>query len=198
MPVGIPDPPFLRQGAVEVRGWVMADAERAATISADPDVALWTYLPDGGLSEAQARSWISSGNARRLQGLFRLAICDLQAGGLVVGCVGVEVDWASAVGEGFYWLERSARGRGLGTVALCLLTGWAFAELGIERLHLLIDPRNSASEAVARRAGYEFEGVLRSYREIKGRRVDLGSWSVVSALSGIDSTRSVAPTPGGN
>jgi RimJ/RimL family protein N-acetyltransferase len=44
---------------------------------------------------------------------------------------------------------------------LRFLSAWAFAELPLERIELLIDVANPASEVVAQRAGYTREGVLR-------------------------------------
>jgi RimJ/RimL family protein N-acetyltransferase len=62
-----------------------------------------------------------------------------------------------------YVVGPAARGRGVGTRTLRLLTDWGFAELGLERLELWIDVTNAGSERVAERAGYVREGVLRSY-----------------------------------
>lgn len=50
-------------------------------------------------------------------------------------------------------------------------------ELGFRRLELRIDPRNAASSAVAERAGFTREGVLRSFEEHRGERIDLAVWA---------------------
>ena len=58
-----------------------------------------------------------------------------------------------------------------------LLTEWAFSELGMERLELLISVENEGSKRVAVRCGYVREGVLRS-RHLKGDlREDTEIWS---------------------
>ena len=44
--------------------------------------------------------------------------------------------------------------------AVHVLTAWAFTELPLERIELLIDVANPASEIVAQRCGYTREGVL--------------------------------------
>ena len=76
-----------------------------------------------------------------------------------------------------YVVAQAARGRGLATRALRLLTDWSFARLRLERLELMISPANTGSERVAERAGYRFEGVLRSKHIRDGRRGDFGVWS---------------------
>lgn len=76
-----------------------------------------------------------------------------------------------------YIVAPQARGLGVATRALRLLTGWGFAELGLERIELRIDVANTGSERVAERAGYTREGVLRSFAFKEGRRSDVGVWS---------------------
>jgi RimJ/RimL family protein N-acetyltransferase len=80
-------------------------------------------------------------------------------------------------GELAYVVAPEARGRGLSTRALQLLGDWAFAQLGMQRLQLRIDPENEASQAVARRAGYRREGVLRAANVVRGRRHDVVMYS---------------------
>jgi RimJ/RimL family protein N-acetyltransferase len=70
-----------------------------------------------------------------------------------------------------------ARGRGVATSALRELTTWAFTELGMVRLELLIDVDNPGSQRVAENCGYTLEGVLRSVYVKPGRRTDTQIWS---------------------
>ena len=65
------------------------------------------------------------------------------------------------------------------TRAVLLLSRWAFETLPVERIEITIEPENTASCAVAERAGYTFEGVLRSHTVIKGRRRDMGMYSLL-------------------
>jgi RimJ/RimL family protein N-acetyltransferase len=79
-----------------------------------------------------------------------------------------------------YVVGRAARGRGVATRTLRLLTDWAFDELGLERIELWIDVDNAGSERVAERGGYVREGVLRSYWFKEDIRGDFGIWSRLS------------------
>jgi RimJ/RimL family protein N-acetyltransferase len=61
--------------------------------------------------------------------------------------------------------------------ALRLLTGWAFAGLGVLRIELRISVENGPSKRVAARCGYLREGVLRSLPFKQGVRGDVEIWS---------------------
>jgi len=79
-----------------------------------------------------------------------------------------------------YWCAPWARRRGVTTRALRLLCRHAFEELGLERLELVADPDNVASQGVAEKTGFQREGVLRSHvRYADGRRRDSVMFSLL-------------------
>ncbi len=80
-----------------------------------------------------------------------------------------------------YWLCKAARGRGVATTALRLVAGWAFESLRIERLHLTTLPDNLRSQAVAERAGFQREGLLRSWAPTREGRRDSVMFSLLAA-----------------
>ena len=83
----------------------------------------------------------------------------------------LEADHARA--EVGFWVVPAARRRGLAEHAVGLLIGWAFAELGLERIELTTTPDNRAAAALAHKLGFTHEGVLRSRDIEHGRRVDI-------------------------
>ncbi len=89
----------------------------------------------------------------------------------------VSLDLDGAEGEIGYMTLPAARGRGIASRSVALLTAWAFSELALERLELHIDVENAASEAIARKHGYALEGIRRSAHVKDGRRADTGVWS---------------------
>jgi RimJ/RimL family protein N-acetyltransferase len=98
--------------------------------------------------------------------------------GVVVGLAAfVTLDREAREAELGYLVAPEARGRGIATEAVRVLTDWGFAELGLERIVLLIDVANAVSEKVAERCGYVREGTLRSAHVKEGRRADTGIWS---------------------
>jgi RimJ/RimL family protein N-acetyltransferase len=92
--------------------------------------------------------------------------------GEVVGCCGID-DWTKEdVAQFGYWLAPGARGQGYATRAVVLLTRWLF-ELGAARVFLTIVAENEDSLAVARRAGFVYEGTMRAHSVWEGQRCDV-------------------------
>ena len=115
------------------------------------------------------RQW-TSGGARRA-----FAIRDGQTGALAGGCeVRLRED---DVAEMSYWVFPTFRGRGFASRAVGLACEWAFAELGVERMEVYVEPDNGASRSAALRAGFTEEGVLRKRGRIGGERRDLVLYS---------------------
>ncbi|QDL74409.1 N-acetyltransferase [Streptomyces malaysiensis subsp. malaysiensis] len=65
------------------------------------------------------------------------------------------------------------RGRKVAGHALIALTRFAWSIPELYRIELYIEPWNVASVRTAELAGFEREGLLRSYQEIGGKRVDM-------------------------
>jgi ribosomal-protein-alanine N-acetyltransferase len=104
------------------------------------------------------------------------AICD--ATGSCVGHVFVNLTGVRRGSVG-YWLLPEARGKGLASRALQLVSRWALRDLALIRLVLLTEPWNRQARLVAEANGFLEEGVLRSYTEIDGRRIDYVSYSLL-------------------
>jgi RimJ/RimL family protein N-acetyltransferase len=66
-----------------------------------------------------------------------------------------------------------ARGRGIATEALRLLGDWAIPTLGLGRLQVFVATENIPALRLAESAGFKREGVLRSYWENDGARLDV-------------------------
>jgi RimJ/RimL family protein N-acetyltransferase len=76
------------------------------------------------------------------------------------------------VGEVGCLVTPGARRRGCGVEALELLVRWAFGTLGLARVQVFVAATNAAGLALAQRAGFRREGVLRDHLELDGVRVD--------------------------
>jgi RimJ/RimL family protein N-acetyltransferase len=119
----------------------------------------------GGGSEA---AWAADGAA--------YAVAD-PATDRLLGAVGIDrVAPVRAQGEIGYWVAPWARGRGVATAATTVLAGHAFDD-GFERLELLTEWENAASQRVALAAGFQREGVRRQAGRVPGgARYDLVAW----------------------
>lgn len=80
-----------------------------------------------------------------------------------------------------YWVRASARGRGVAAAAALLATRFAFEDLGLNRVEIVIAVGNEKSQRVAQKVGAQREGVLRSRLLIAGRLHDAVMYSLVAA-----------------
>ena len=144
----------------------------------DPDILRFTGVP-----VPTPAGWIDTWRASCAEHDDRdsFAIVDeteAAHAGFVGWAVGFGRDREAARIELGYALAPWGRGRGLATEALRLLSHWALAD-GMLRLVLQIQEANTASQAVARRAGYTYEGTQRSAYHKNGERVELQLWSLL-------------------
>jgi RimJ/RimL family protein N-acetyltransferase len=77
-----------------------------------------------------------------------------------------------------YLAREEGRGRGLMTRAVRLLCGWLLDE-GISRIELRTHPDNTASQKLARRAGFQREGLERNSIWLHSKRQDAIVWSLL-------------------
>ena len=162
----------LEEGDIALRPFTDADVPAIVEACQDPEIPRWTSVPSP-YSEEDARAFLAGQSDGHL-----FAVVDAGTDELL-GSLGFELV-GDARGHFGYWLKKEARGRGVAARALRLLARWAAAECGLARLQLVVEPGNVASIAVAERAGFEREGLLRSYLTIKGRRRDVYMYSLLA------------------
>jgi RimJ/RimL family protein N-acetyltransferase len=168
-----PDPP-LSDGVVTLRPPDERDLAAIERGIADPDVIRSFGRP------ALAADEVLERNRQRWEGGTgaTFAICERRDECLGHVFVNLAATRRGNAGVG-YWLLPEARGRGLATRAVRLVSLWALGDLGLARLGLYAEPWNRASHRVAERSGFQLEGTLRAYAEIDGRRVDFVSYSLL-------------------
>jgi RimJ/RimL family protein N-acetyltransferase len=79
-----------------------------------------------------------------------------------------------------YWLIPDARGRGLGTAAIRLVSRWVLRDTGVYRLVAYVEPHNLASCALLRKCGFTEEGLLRSHLRFDDGVFDAVSFSLLA------------------
>jgi RimJ/RimL family protein N-acetyltransferase len=165
--------PTLAAGSFQLRPFTLADIDTVREASSDPHIPLITTVP-AAFTEDEGRRFIERQWSRAVQGTgYSFAIADADAG-RAVGQIGL---WLKDLSEGRasagYWVVRSARGRRAAGRALQALALWALDELQIPRVELYVEPWNTASVMTAERAGFQREGLLRSWQEVGGTRRDM-------------------------
>lgn len=85
----------------------------------------------------------------------------------------------NSVGEVGYWIRSDETGKGYAKEAAAVAVDVGFSELGLHKLTLRIAVGNDASETIAKRLGFTYEGVLRDEVKVGGRWLDHTSWSML-------------------
>ena len=96
--------------------------------------------------------------------------------GKIAGKIGF-VDVDENMGEVSYWLAKEYTGRGIMTRALNLMSDIGFNKIGLNRIQLTLDVDNICSEAVAKRCGFQLDGILRKYFLLRGVPRDMKMFS---------------------
>ncbi len=144
----------------------VGDLVRAA--DEDRSTFHWTAVPsDEAAMEAYVEQLLTDRAARTAMPFVQRRLAD----DAVVGCTRyLRLEWWSGhdrpveVEIGGTWLAASAQRTAINTEAKLLLLDHAFDVLGVHRVAVCTDTRNTLSRAAIERLGARFEGVLRSHR----------------------------------
>ncbi|HZR95624.1 MAG TPA: GNAT family N-acetyltransferase [Gaiellaceae bacterium] len=165
----------LSDDRITLRPWALADAEAIAeAFDGDPEIARWLDNVPQPYTVDDARAWLTS-TTEQAYGVF-----DRDSGELLGG-VGIRWNESRDVAEVGYWTHRRARGRGVMTRAVAIVSRLALEREGAARVQLRADPENVASCRVAEKVGFTLEGVLRSahWNARLGRRQDHRLYSLL-------------------
>lgn len=172
--------PVLDDGIVRLRRWAVTDLPCVKAASDEGVIPVGTTVPRLFTKEA-GREWIERQHSRVTRGQgWSVAITELPKG-TAVGCAVLLLRPQEGVAGVGYWLAPSARGRGLASRAVALLTEWGLREVGLARVEAWVEPGNRASVDVLTRCGFECEGRLRSFLSFSTRRADALVFSRVAA-----------------
>jgi RimJ/RimL family protein N-acetyltransferase len=183
----------LSDGVISLAPYAPADATSVLEWDADPEIQHWYDWPltppadDPGTYAARLAS------AERTVRACRASWDSGEQFAFIIRSV--------ATGEGLGWVDLQPRGSGRGNVSygvvarhrgkgaatrsVALASRYAFDVLGWVRLEIVMIADNAASRAVALKAGFRPEGVLRSYgafekyEPLRGQRFD---WAIYSRL----------------
>ena len=81
-----------------------------------------------------------------------------------------------------YDLSPAMWGKGIATFICALLVDWAHSHVGLVRIQATVLDSNDRSARVLQKCGFEREGLLRSYRIVRGRAADYWMYSHIISL----------------
>ena len=144
----------------------------AAAAAIDRSTYDWTTVPDGVDGAVAYIEWLLTDHGRGLLLPFVQRRLDT---GDIVGCTRFMEPhrWGGSDGPdeieiGGTWLAATAQRTPINTEAKLLLLGYAFEQLGVQRVAICTDARNQRSRVAIERIGATFEGVLRRHRPRAG------------------------------
>jgi RimJ/RimL family protein N-acetyltransferase len=186
-----PPRPVLEAPGLRLRPPTLADVDAITEAIQDPEIPRWigvipdpytradsirfvSDLSDPGWESGQSRQWLVVDGATDE----------------VLGMVGLH-ERAPQVSEVGFWVRREARGRGVASAAVATVCRYAFDELDLARVEWQAIVGNEGSRAVALRAGFRLEGVLRGRLDHRGQMLD--AW--IAARLSTDDTSAAVDTP---
>jgi len=167
--------------AVTIRPYETGDVEEiaAAVCESFDELSPWMPWCHDQYSEKDAAAWVEAAQAARLSGqVYDFAIVDPD--GRYAGACGVNgINHFDGVANVGYWVRTSRVGRGIASAAVRQLIPWAFDNLPINRLEIVVALGNERSHRVAERLGAHRDAVLRKRITLKGVPHDAVLYSII-------------------
>lgn len=182
--------PVLSDGRVTLRAHRLEDVDAVAEQCQDEEMQRFTVVPvpysrDDAVAFVASRS---EGWERGTELSFAVEAPEGAGKSSFAGSIALRLKAPGVAGMGFGG-HPGARGHGVMTAALRLLTDWAFADRGVQRLEWACILGNLASWRVAWQNGYQFEGTTRSSQPQRGELLDSWTGSLLSTDSREPKTR---------
>lgn len=136
--------------------------------------------PDGGGSDLSFGAMVRALDRSARAGNLLPFVIDVD--GHLVGQMHLfEVMWGSRrSATAGYWLDESATGKGIATLALALAIEHGLLEFGLHRVEVNVRPENTASLAVVQRLQLREEGLRRGLVYVAGQWRDHRSFAVTA------------------
>lgn len=165
----------FQNGGVNIRCFQPDDAAPlyAAAHESINELCHWMGWCHPGYSFADARAFIRKSLTDWEQGIrYSFAIYN-EEGGELLGSVGLSgLDPIHRFANLGYWVRTGRTGRGVGATAARLAAGFAFEELGLNRVEIIIPVGNLASVGVAEKLKAHREGIMRRRLMLSGKPHD--------------------------
>ena len=140
-----------------------ADARFGTVSQALPTLSQWLPWAKPGYAEADSAGWIAHCQRAWAAGIeHHFGIFETSSGRLLGGVGLSHVSQVRRAANLGYWVADDVRGGGVAVAAAHLAATWAFAQLHLQRIEVLVQPENRASLRVALKLGAVCEGIARN------------------------------------
>jgi ribosomal-protein-serine acetyltransferase len=152
-----------------------------AIIESRAELAPWMEWMHPDYSIADTERWmVHSWKAWETDSAFGFTIVENQTGQILGGCsIGVDRPMHRNGSMG-YWIRTSRTKQGFASETAALLARFAFAQLGLIRIEIIVAAGNIASQRVAEKVGALREGLLRNRLFVRGRKLDAYVFSLIA------------------
>lgn len=175
--------PTLQTARLLLRQMTLADAPALHRLRSSKTVMQYINRPlTQTLEEAEGWVNIIIDAVTRNEGIT-WTICLKDAPEEHVGNIGIwRIDKANHRGEIGYMLDPALQGKGIMYEAIQPVLAYGFQQLGLHSIEAQIDPRNQASAALLRKAGFVQEALFRQNCFHQGLFTDTAVYSLLTPL----------------
>ncbi len=155
----------MNSSEIFIRPPVAEDCEAlyAAVRASMATLGRWMPWCHAGYARQDAQAWIDRCQSNWQSGSEREFVIVERAAGDVLGCAGInQINQLHQFGNLGYWVRADRTGHGLALAAARLVAQFAFRELKLLRLEIVVRVDNRASRRVAEKLGCQFECVARN------------------------------------
>jgi len=140
----------------------------------------WLDFAHKDYSIKETRTWLKTHPGAWKDGLaYDFAIFDTGDGSFLGGCGLNRIDNFNKRANLGYWVRTGRAGQGVAATATLLLARFAFKELSLKRIEIIIATENKRSLRVAEKVGALREGTLRNRITISDRVHDAVMFSLI-------------------
>jgi len=166
----------LSDDVISLRPFQMSDTDELteAVRESIPELKPWMSWCHDDYSEDDTRNWIKSLPSGWVEGTqFNFAITDIQDGRLLGGCGLNHINPTYRFANLGYWVRTSRTREGIASRAVRLIASFAFEQVKLVRVEIVVAVGNSPSLRVAGKVGARREGILRN-RMLVGENIYAG------------------------
>ncbi|MCX4550740.1 GNAT family N-acetyltransferase [Streptomyces sp. NBC_01500] len=187
------EPFTLTSERLLLRPFTPTDAESVFRSCQDRNIQRWTIVPSP-YARKDAESFVGTIVPTGWESGTNLAFAvQPREGGPLIGAISVFQRGPSHTWEIGFWTAKEHRGQGYTAEAVSVLAHHTLSALGVERLEWRAEVGNVGSRAVAEKAGFQVEGVLRSDLLNKGTRRDAWVGALLPSDLGLSAEHAYLP-----
>ncbi len=173
--------PTLQTQRLILRPFILSDAPQVQQLAGAREIADMTVSLPHPYKDGMAEKWIkthSLGLREESEVIFATIISKID---ILCGAVGLRIEQENYRAEIGYWIGKPYWGKGYCTEAAREVVRYAFAELGLNRVHSNHFSRNPASGKVMQKIGMTYEGCHRQHILKSGKFEDLEQYGILKS-----------------